>query len=126
MDFFFYGFEIVPPFVHRYVFAAAELGIRHEVMDLQNVPTVHKLITTSIIHYHVEVPLKNGKELMIQKTPLQENPNANTMEALSFSFDSVETIPVHAVLFSSSPALSLSLVSNGWTRNTIETQQLIG
>jgi len=43
-----------------YVFAAAELGIRHEVMDLQNVPTVHKLITTSIIHYHVEVPLKNG------------------------------------------------------------------
>ena len=31
-------------------------------MELQNVPTVHKMITTAIIHYHVEVPLKNGKQ----------------------------------------------------------------
>ena len=44
------------------MFAAAKLGIRHEVMELQNVPTVHKMITTAIIHYHVEVPLKNGKQ----------------------------------------------------------------
>ena len=51
----------------RYVFAAAELGIRHEVMDLQNVPTVHTLITTSIIHYHVEVPLKNGQAFSVLK-----------------------------------------------------------
>ncbi len=51
----------------RYVFAAAELGIRHEVMDLQNVPTVHTLITTSIIHYHVEVPLKNGQDSSVLK-----------------------------------------------------------
>jgi hypothetical protein len=53
--------------VLSYVFAAAELGIRREVLDLQNVPTVHKLITTSIIHYHVEVPLKNGEAVMVQK-----------------------------------------------------------
>ena len=45
---------------NRYVFAAAKLGIRHEVLELQNVPTVHQMISSSIIHYHVEVPLKNG------------------------------------------------------------------
>ncbi|EKX36882.1 hypothetical protein GUITHDRAFT_116905 [Guillardia theta CCMP2712] len=43
-----------------YVFAAAELGIRHEIWDLQNVPRVHKEIFTSIIHYHVEVPIPDG------------------------------------------------------------------
>ena len=40
-----------------YVFAASELGIRHEIWDLQNVPPVHKELFTSIIHYHVQVPL---------------------------------------------------------------------
>lgn len=44
-----------------YVFAASELGIRHEIWDLQNVPPVHKKLTTNIIHYHVEVPIPDGK-----------------------------------------------------------------
>ena len=49
-----------------YVFAASELGIRHEIWDLQNVPPVHKQLVTPIIHYHVEVPLAqpvNGKQM---------------------------------------------------------------
>jgi len=45
-----------------YVFAASELGIRHEIWDLQNVPPVHKELFTSIIHYHVEVPLPDGTQ----------------------------------------------------------------
>jgi len=44
-----------------YVFAASELGIRHEIWDLQVVPPVHKEVITSIIHYHVEVPLPDGR-----------------------------------------------------------------
>ena len=43
-----------------FFFAAAKLGILHEVLELQNVPTVHQMISSSIIHYPVEVPLKNG------------------------------------------------------------------
>ena len=44
----------------RYVFAAAELGIHHETMELQVVPQVHRTVTSSIIHYHIDVPLPNG------------------------------------------------------------------
>lgn len=44
-----------------YVFAAAELGIRHEIWDLQNVPPVHRQLKASVIHYHVEVPVGDKK-----------------------------------------------------------------
>mmetsp|Transcript_50602 Transcript_50602/g.102988 ORF Transcript_50602/g.102988 Transcript_50602/m.102988 type:complete len:173 (+) Transcript_50602:52-570(+) len=44
-----------------YVFAASELGIRHEIWSLQSVPKVQQELETPIIHYHVDVPLSNGK-----------------------------------------------------------------
>jgi len=44
-----------------YVFAASELGIRHDIWDLQVVPSVHKTLITPIIHFHVEVPLPDGR-----------------------------------------------------------------
>jgi len=44
-----------------YVFAAAELGIRHEIHDLQVVAPVHKRLAAPFIHYHVAVPVGNRK-----------------------------------------------------------------
>eukprot|EP00291_Cryptomonas_curvata_P003363 CAMPEP_0172179868 /NCGR_PEP_ID=MMETSP1050-20130122/16874_1 /TAXON_ID=233186 /ORGANISM="Cryptomonas curvata, Strain CCAP979/52" /LENGTH=371 /DNA_ID=CAMNT_0012852833 /DNA_START=1 /DNA_END=1114 /DNA_ORIENTATION=+ len=44
-----------------YVFAASELGIRHEIWQLQDVPPVHKQLTSAIVHYHVKVPLPDGR-----------------------------------------------------------------
>ncbi len=46
-----------------YVFAASELGIRHEIWSLQSVPKVHVQLDTPIIHFHVDVPLSNGAAL---------------------------------------------------------------
>eukprot|EP00291_Cryptomonas_curvata_P007075 CAMPEP_0172183900 /NCGR_PEP_ID=MMETSP1050-20130122/19262_1 /TAXON_ID=233186 /ORGANISM="Cryptomonas curvata, Strain CCAP979/52" /LENGTH=252 /DNA_ID=CAMNT_0012857609 /DNA_START=1954 /DNA_END=2712 /DNA_ORIENTATION=- len=44
-----------------YVFAASELGIRHEIWNLQAVPPGHQELSASIIHYHVEVSLSDGR-----------------------------------------------------------------
>jgi hypothetical protein len=41
---------------------ASELGIRHEIWHLQDVPPVHKKLISPVIHFHVEVPLPGGKK----------------------------------------------------------------
>mmetsp|Transcript_33557 Transcript_33557/g.72410 ORF Transcript_33557/g.72410 Transcript_33557/m.72410 type:complete len:130 (+) Transcript_33557:3-392(+) len=40
-----------------YVFAASELGIRHEIHDFQVVTPIHKRLKAPFIHYHVAVPV---------------------------------------------------------------------
>lgn len=45
-----------------------------QVMDLQNVPTVHRTIDTHIIHYHVDVPLPNGERTQDFSAPRMLGP----------------------------------------------------
>jgi len=44
-----------------YVFAAAELGIRHEIWNLQNAAPYDKRLTAPIIHYYERVSLSDGR-----------------------------------------------------------------
>ena len=50
---------------------ASELGIRHEIWHLQDVPPVHKELISPIIHYHVEVARNPKPET---RNPKPRNP----------------------------------------------------
>mmetsp|Transcript_14995 Transcript_14995/g.32563 ORF Transcript_14995/g.32563 Transcript_14995/m.32563 type:complete len:243 (+) Transcript_14995:2-730(+) len=45
--------------MYGYVIAAAMLGLRHEIWDLQGVPGVHKRLTAPFLHYHISVIINN-------------------------------------------------------------------
>uniref|UniRef100_A0A7S0M602 Uncharacterized protein n=1 Tax=Cryptomonas curvata TaxID=233186 RepID=A0A7S0M602_9CRYP len=42
-------------------FAAAELGLRHEIWDLQAVPEVDQAVITPFIHYHTPIKFHDGR-----------------------------------------------------------------
>ena len=68
-----------------YVFAASELGIRHDIWDLQSIPGYHKTLLTPIIHYHIEVELPNGVYFLNPGMVLEADLGARSAQILTFS-----------------------------------------